>query len=226
MRRIYLSLVLMLCLTSTLYAAPSYGTKMPAKRHFFSGVQSNIIFKRYLENDYGKLRSMQNFLLLSYGVYDWLSLDLKGGAGYIKQHPQARDEIDYPSGFAGGYGFRLRIYEKVKTKMVFGFQHISVHPKSVHLGDIKNKAVLDDWQFSVLLSQELAMLMPYLGTKWSRMDYIHWENGQRRREKSDPSKGVGILAGCDFNINKNLWLNLEGQFLDNEAVSFSINLGF
>ncbi len=208
------------------YAALCYGTKMPEKKEFFTGLETHAIFKRYLEDEYGKLRSFQNFLLISYGVYDWLSLDLKGGAGNIKQHPVGSDEIDYSSNFAGGYGFRLKLYDDKKIKTVFGFQHISVHPKSIHLGTIKNRAILDDWQVSLLASYDFKKITPYLGTRWSRIDYIHTVADSRKRKMSDSTKSIGFIFGLDLPLTKKAWLNLEGQLFDSEAVAFSLNFSF
>lgn len=226
MRKSLLALIFILIFAASSSAAPCYGTKMPKGKQFFSGVQTNTIFKRYLKDDHGKLRSLQNFLLISYGIYDWLSLDLKGGAGYIKQHPSASDEIDYPSSFAGGYGFRLKLYDCGKTKMVFGFQHISVHPKKVQLGNIKHQAVLDDWQFSFLVSRDLFKITPYIGASWSEIDYIHWTDQSRKREKSDRTKNIGLILGLDLPITERIWLNLEGQMFDSQACSASLNYSF
>jgi len=208
------------------YAAPCYGTKMPEKKKFFMGLQTHAIFKRYLEDEYGKVRSFQNFLLISYGVYDWLSIDLKGGAGNIKQHPLGSDEVDYPSNFAGGYGFRLKLYDGKKIKTVFGFQHISVHPKSIHLGTVKNRAILDDWQVSLLASRDFKKITPYLGTRWSRIDYIHTVADSRKRKMSDSTKSIGFIFGLDLPLTKKAWLNFEGQLFDSEAVAFSMNFSF
>jgi hypothetical protein len=208
------------------YAAPCYGTKMPLKKGLFAGLQTHAIFKRYLENEFGKVRSLQHFFLLSYGVYDWLAIDLKAGAGYIKQRPVTSSEIDYSTNFAGGYGFRLKLYDKKDTRMVFGFQHISVHPKSVHLGTVKNKAILDDWQFSFLVSRDIFKVTPYLGTCWSRIDYIHWTGSDRKRIMSDLTKSTGLIFGLDIPVSKKVWVNLEGQFLDSEDCSFSLNYNF
>jgi len=221
--RIIFSFFLYFSFLSPAYAAPCYGTKMPEKKHMFSGVENYTIFKRYLEDEFGKVRSSQNFLVLSYGIYNWLSLDLKGGAGYIKQHPAGSDEIDYPSSFAGGYGFRLRLYEDKKSKLVFGFQHISVHPHTVHLGDTKNEAVLDDWQFSLLASRNFHKFTPYLGARWSRVDYIHWVGDDRKRRMSDLTKSIGAILGVDLAVSKKVWLNLEAQFFDSEAIAAGIN---
>ena len=58
---------------------------MPEQKQFFGGLQTYTVFNRNLENDYGKMHSLQDFFLISYGVFDWLSLDLKGGAGDVRQ---------------------------------------------------------------------------------------------------------------------------------------------
>jgi hypothetical protein len=199
---------------------------MPKKKEFFAGLQTYSIFKRYLEDEFGKVRSRQYFINLSYGVCDWFSIDLKGGVGNIKQHPVGNDEVDYASNFAGGYGLRLKFYDKQNIKMVFGFQHISVHPKSRPLGDTKNQAILDDWQTSLLVSYNFKKLTPYLGTRWSRIDYIHKEAGARKRKMSDLTKDIGLVFGCDLEIGKRVWLNLEGQFIDSEALAVSVNYSF
>lgn len=208
------------------YAAPCYGTKLPAQGKFFLGVQSHTVFKRYLEDNLGKLRSTQGFLLLSYGAFDWFSLDLKGGAGNIKHRPVGSDEIDYPTFLGGGYGFRLKAYDERDVKIVFGFQHISIHPYRIFLGDVKEKAVLDEWQFSLLASYAFKKITPYIGTKWSRSDYIRWVQGNRKREKSDLAKSAGLVLGFDLPVSRRTWINLEGQFFDSEAIAFSLNYSF
>lgn len=226
MRKIILALILLSYLISFSYAAPCYGTRMPKQNKLFLGLQNHTLSNRYLINDFGKVSSIQNFLLLSYGVFDWLSIDLKGGVGNIKQHPVASEKIDYPSYLGGGYGFRLKLLDRKKIKSVFGFQHISIHPKTVDLAWVKNKAVLDDWQFSLIASYDFSRITPYIGTKWSRLDYIHWVGNNRKRVKPDLTKNVGMILGFDLSITKNIWVNLEGQIFDGEAASVSLNYSF
>jgi len=208
------------------YAAPCYGTKMPLKNKFFMGLQTHSIFKRYLEDEFGKVRSTQHFLLLSYGVFDWLSVDLKGGTGDIKQHPVGSDEVDYASSFVGGYGLRIKFLNQERIKGVLGFQHISVHPKSSRLGGTRHRAILDDWQWSMLGSCDFKKITPYLGTKWSRVDYIHKIEEDRKRRMSDLTKDIGLVAGFDLPITERVWLNLEGQWFDGEAMAVSVNYSF
>lgn len=208
------------------YAAPCYGTKMPQRNKFFADFESYSIFKRYLEDNWGKLRSQQQFYGMSYGVFDWLSIDLKAGAGNIKQHPVGSDELDYPTSFAGGYGLRLKFFDSRNVKAVLGFQHISIHPKSIHLGDVKNKGILDDWQWSVLVSYDFKKITPYLGARWSRLDYIHWVGDERKRRMSDRTRSIGLVFGFDIPITKKIWVNLEGSAFDSQALAFSLNYSF
>ncbi len=218
--------VLILSLFSVAHAAPCYGTKLPQKFKIFMGIQSYSVFKRYPENGNGKLRSQQEFLLLSYGLLDWLSIDLKGGCGYIRQHSAGSDELDYPAFLGGGYGFRVKFYGQGDTKMVFGFQHISIHPHTISVEGVKHKAVSDDWQFSLLASYDLKRITPYIGTRWSRYDYIHWTNADRKLEKSDLGRSVGLIVGCDLPISEKFWLNFEGKLFDREALTGSMNYSF
>jgi hypothetical protein len=208
------------------YAAPCYGTNMPKKNKISMGLEYHSILKRYLEDNYGKVRSAQQFLLLSYGIFDWFSIDLKGGSGNIKQRPAQGDEVRYETGFAGGYGLRLKFFDKKNIKMVFGFQHISVHPYSKHVGNVKNKAILDDWQTSLLLSYSFKKLTPYIGTRWSRIDYIHKEGDTRKRKMSDFTRDIGLICGFDIPLAEKIWINLEGSAFDSNAFAASINYQF
>jgi hypothetical protein len=214
------------CISSPGYAAPCYGTRLPEEKHILLGLQTYSVFKRPLENDYGKISSFQNFFLISYGVFDWLSIDLKGGAGNINQRPQTSADLKYPAFVGGGYGFRARLYDSDKTKIVFGFQHISIHPHTVSTGDSKHKVVLDNCQFSLLVSREFLHITPYLGASWSRMDNIHWINTVRKLEQSDSGKSTGLIIGADIPINKKTWFNLEGRFFDETSVAGSISFAF
>lgn len=225
--RAYIGLFFIVCLLYVpAYAAPCYGARMPKKNTASVGLQSYDILKRDLKDNYGSVRSLQNFLLVSYGVTDWFSIDLKGGAGYIKAHPLDVSEIDYSTNFAGGYGVRFRIFEKDKLKSVFGFQHISVHPEKKVTDAGVNRAILDDWQVSILASYDLSVMTPYMGTRWSRVDYIHKINDDRKRKMSDLDNTIGLVAGCDIPWGEKFWVNLEGQFIDAQAFAVSFNYSF
>ena len=208
------------------YGAPAYGTHMPNAGDIHTGLQTYQVFDRDLDGNNGAIESAQYLFLLSYGITDWLSIDLKGGVGNITQNPNAGDAINYPTFVGGGYGFRLRLYEDEANKAVFGFQHISIHPYSVDLSNGANKAVLDDWQLSFLGSHKFKNVTPYAGFRWSRMDYIHWIKPDRNRIKSDLDKSFGVITGMDWFLTEKIWVNVEGNFVDAQAVSASVNYKF
>ncbi len=198
---------------------------MPEKGEFFSGLEGYYIQRR-LEEGQGKMKSQQSFLLVSYGIYDWLSLDLKIGIGGIKRYNAPDDNINYRPGFDGGYGFRLRLYEKDSIKVVGGFQHISVHPFTARLNGKKYKAVLDDWQGSILASYDFSRFTPYTGIVVSRTDYINWTDGIRKRHMSDRGKPAGLVLGSDFTITEKMWLNFETSLFNTKSCALSLNARF
>jgi hypothetical protein len=226
MNKLLLSMLGLIVFSTMANAAPCYGPRMPHQKQIHAGVESYTIYHRDLEDNFGKIRSQQQFVLLSYGLYDWLSIDFKGGSGDIRSYSNTSSDIHYKPFLAGGYGVRFRLYSNEVNKVVFGFQHISNHPWSKHLGAVKHKSVLDDWQFSLLGSHDLKWMTPYVGTRFSWMNQIHWQDRVRKLEKSDLGKSVGLILGTDVPIGKKMWINIEGQFLDATALAASVNLAF
>lgn len=225
-RSIILIVVYIIIISSTpACSAPCYGTKMPEKGEFFSGLEGYYI-ERDLEKDQGKVKSMQSFVLISYGLLDWLSLDLKVGAGDIKRCNAPADNADYRGRFDGGYGFRIKLFEKDKMKLVGGFQHISVHPFTANLNGKKYKAVLDDWQGSVLASYDFSRISPYAGLVVSRTDYINWIDNNRKRHMSDTDRPAGLVLGSNVNITDKMWFNIETSLFNSKSLALSLNARF
>ena len=112
MKRWILFAVVFLMGVPAALAAPTYGTKMPKANQAFWGLQTYTIFSQHLNKDQGDVRSQQEHILLSYGVTDWFSLDLKWSAGTVEHEANSGDKIKYNDPvWGGGYGFRLRLYE-------------------------------------------------------------------------------------------------------------------
>jgi len=216
------AIFLLLLVPGSLYAAPCYGPNMPEKGKWEIGAQANILFKRNMEKTHGEFKSSQYFITLSYGIFDWLSLDGKLGAGDIIQKPENEDELGYNVNFAGAYGFRLHLFQNgaKKIRAVAGFQHISVHPDSRDVSGIKNDCIMDDWQASLLFSRDYKRISPYLGFKLSRSDLMHKIAEGKKRKKSEDL--FGLFTGADFYLSDKLRLNLEARFLDESAVSAAL----
>jgi hypothetical protein len=194
---------------------------MPKKGKITMGYQSNIVFKHRLDDSYGKIKSTQHFLDLSYGVFDWLSFDGKLGAGDITHEGASFGKVGYGYSFAGGYGFRIRLMDSGKYKAALGFHHISVHPQDKVINGDKYESFLDDWQTDLTVSRNFGKIDPFIGVKASKFDMVYNINkgGRKRRP---PKYWAGVVAGCDLNLREDISIRVEGHFIDETSLSTGI----
>lgn len=208
-------------------AAPTYGTNMPEKGRGLSGYQANIIFKHDLSDSYGNIKSTQHFYDISYGVFDWFSLDAKIGMGDLRQKGGIYPKVEYGTGFAGGYGFRLRALNDPinKVRVVAGFHHISVHPADRAINSDKYESFLDDWQCSLVVSKDIGHFTPFLGAKASRCDFVYKVN-EIDRKRRRPLYYGGLVAGCSISLPKGLSVVVESHFIDESSLSAGLYCAF
>jgi hypothetical protein len=222
--------VMMIGVMGSAQAAPAYGTKMPKAKQAFWGLQTYRIERRDLNNGNGAIKSQQNFLLLSYGLTEWFSLDLKYTIYSTFTHQgldgENLEKYDRPGFWGGGYGFRIRLYEKGPWKVVTGVQHISTHPVTRKTSGVKHNGILDDWGGSTLVSYDLKKVAPYAGLAYSTLDYIHRINNDAQRINSDKYRYTGLVLGVDVPISKKVWINLETDWRDGGAGAVSLNMSF
>lgn len=209
------------------YAAPCYGTHMPKEKKWISGLQGDFLVDRNLKDGQGGTSGNRYFLTCSYSVTNWICFDGKIGAGDVGWRNSDPGNLNYNTGFAGGYGFRIKGYEnkELGIKTIAGFQHISVHPSTESPRNDEHRVIIDDWQGSALISKDLGDFMPYLGARYGTVDYIKWVNEHdRKRIKSE--KVFGAIIGMDYLIRKDIRLNIEADFIDGEEISVGISRDF
>ncbi len=202
------------------YASPAYGTDTPDKGKISIGYQANLVFRQPLSDSHGNVRSYQHFLDLSYGALDWFAFDGKLGVGDIRQSGGNRPELNFGTGFAGGYGFRILLWNKPtdKTRVTVGFHHISVHPNDENVGGNLYETFLDDWQVDLLASKKFGKFEPFAGGMASIFDQGYRINhGDRTR--MHPKYYGGVIAGCGLDIRKDVKLKVEGHFIDEDSLS-------
>lgn len=205
-----------------IYAAPTDGTSMPYKGKYITGYQNNTIFKHDLADSYGNVKSDQHYYTLSYGVFDWLSLDGKIGFGNVREKGGIHPKVDHNYGFAGGYGFRLRVLDDLKNKVsvVTGFQHTSTHPASKNVNGDKRFAIYEDWQVSLVSSKEIGRLTPFAGVKLSYGNLIQKTNDIDRKNRP-PAYYAGTVLGCNVRLTQNTYISVESHFIDETSLSSS-----
>ncbi len=229
MRRyaIFGTILFFLLASYKIYAAPTYGTNMPYKGRFATGYQNNVIFKHDLSNSYGNIRSNQHFYDISYGVFDWLTVDGKIGFGNLREKGGVHPKVEHNYGFAGGYGFRLRVLDDAKNKVrvATGFQHTSIHPASRNLNGDKREAIYDDWQVSLVSSKDIGIITPFAGVKLSLGNLIQKVNEIDRKSRP-PKYYAGAVIGCNIKIARDIHVSVEGHFIDETSLSTGIYYTF
>lgn len=200
---------------------------MPEKRHWIWGVQADLLLDRDLDNGRGGVKGNRYFVTGSYALLEWLSIDGKIGAGGARWENSSPGNLSFDTGFAGAYGFRVKVYEDKKDdiKVVAGFQHISVHPHAASMGNDDYKAIIDEWQGSLLFSKCIGMFETYLGPRYGSLDFIKWVNDHDRNRIKSEDK-VGLVMGMDYVITKDVRFNIETVFFDGEKLSFAISRDF
>lgn len=230
MRKYVVYGIIILFLLSSLetYAAPTDGTNMPYKGKYLTGYQNNFIFRHDLAGTYGNIESNQNYYTLSYGVFNWLVLDGKIGFGnVIERGSPDHTKVVHDYGFAGGYGFRLRVMDddKNKVRVVAGFQHTSTHPPSKKQDGDKHEAIYEDWQGSLVASKDIGRVTPFAGAKVSYGNLIQKTNNIDRKNRP-PKYYAGAVIGCDVKIIKDVSVRVEGHFIDETSLTSGIYYAF
>ena len=215
-------------LPSTSHAAPSGGTRIPPKFKIESGYEYNAMFKNALSHSFGDLATQDHFYTLSYGVADWFALDGQIGFGNVTEKNGKLPTLPYNTAFAGGYGFRMKVFEHEKwgLRAIAGFQHICVHPQVRSVNDDKYEAILDDWQLSALLAKDFKILTVYAGMKGSDCQLIYTLNKHDRKRVS-ADWHLGLITGAELYLfDKKARLNAEGRFFDETALTASLSYLF
>ena len=164
-------------------------------------------------------------------------------------------EMDTSTGFAWGLGLKALIYEfmgpKIKIIGDGSYRTTDLNPykgyldgQATSIDKLSSSFVLREWQASILASGEIELgpltslnalngykLSPYGGIKYSQV------NGRIRLTTTDGSvyhpdeiesrRNVGIVTGFDITApGDNLSFNLEGRFIDEDALSAGLSLLF
>lgn len=228
MLTLFVVVIMVLCVSGVLFAAPAYGTHMPKKNKWVLGAEGNFILDRDIDHNKGWVSGNRYFLTSSYGLLSWFSLDGKIGLGNLYwDRTRGEQDLKYGTNFAGAYGFRIRGYEnkELGIKSVVGFQHVSAHPNAKFIGKNKYEVIQEEWQIDAIVSKDIGNFIPYIGGRFGSLNMIQWVNDHDRKfEKTD--RNYGVILGLDYWINQRMKVNLEGIFVDGNEVTMGISYDF
>ena len=211
-----------------LEAAPSNGTRFPKQGKIESGYEYNVMFERPLRRSFGDLATQDHFYTLSLGAFDWLSLDGKIGIGDVSERDGKLPKLNYNTGFAGGYGFRARVFSNDKwgLRAILGGQHICVHPQVRSIDSDKYESILDDWQVSAVIAKDFKYITAYTGISGSDCQLIYTLNKHDRKRVSSDSH-IGLITGLEaYLFDNKLKAGVEGRFFDETALSATVSYLF
>lgn len=210
-------------------AAPSNGTRFPPSRQVELGYEYNNMFKRHLDSSYGDLSTQDHFYTISFGAFDWLALDGKIGIGDVMLKKGSHlPRLEFNTGFAGGYGFRIRAfsYEPWRMRLILGAQHISVHPPDRSADDDKYECFLDDWQVSGLVAKDLKYMTAYAGIKGSDSEFVYKLNKTDKKRRQSRNH-IGFIGGVEAYLFKDkARIGAEARFFDETAFSVTASYLF
>ncbi|MBN1405397.1 MAG: hypothetical protein JW946_02635 [Candidatus Omnitrophica bacterium] len=224
--------VLFLSTTSISYAMPTDGVIFPRKGEWKLGAEVNFLLKKEMKRPKGKVRSRQYFSTLSFAPVSWFTLDFRLGCGDIEFAAFDADAINYNTAFAGGYGFRVKLTDSQRADtvlgadIIWGFQHISVHPDPRHVNGVKNEICMDDWQTSLICARKFGWFYPYAAVKYSKVTLTRTTSQIDKRKMAGSVDRVGMAAGADFIFGENITAGIEGRFFDESAVNVDLSYKF
>ena len=225
----FLFAVLSLSALQTSQAVSSNGTRFPPARNVDLGYEYDAMFKRTLNRSHGDLQNQDHFYTVSFGVFDWLSLDGKIGMGDVSLRDSANlPKLDFNAGFSGGYGFRIRAFEhkKLGVRLIVGGQHISVHPPARSIDDNKYTSCLDDWQVTGIVAKDFKRFTVYAGAKGSDCQLVYKINKHNEKRLYSETH-IGMISGLEVYLFDNkLRLGAEGRFFDETAFSTTVSYLF
>lgn len=217
------------CRLAEAWAAPSNGTRLPPKMAVELGYEYNAMFERPIDRSYGDLMTRDHFYTVTFGTFDWLSLDGKVGLGNVTQKGEnGLPTLQYNTGFAGGYGFRIKALDdkKLGGRLIVGFQHISVHPQDRSIDNDKYECFLDDWQLSGLVAKDFRFLTGYIGMKGSDCEIVYKLNKHDKKRRYS-RQHIGLITGLELYLfDKKMRIGAEGRFFDETAFSTSVSYLF
>ena len=192
----------------------------------------------------------------SYGIFDFLDIYLKVGwaksninTDYTtnpnwSNHEAGSIDFKEPGALAYGLGFKgkhelrdgwfigadvqyIRQRSSFKCEQPFSTYNGSGVRTSVGSDSMRGKMIFQEWQFAPYLAKKINNFTPYLGGTYTKLRI----NGKVTTSQTNSlefknKQNAGVFAGLDYDLTKNIRLNLEGRFIDETGGSIATTYRF
>jgi hypothetical protein len=208
---------------------------------FFSAIEADVLNQRDLDNLEGEVEA--GFYTAKLG-FSTDRIDIYGIIGqardveYNAQVSGANLKYDLENEFAWGGGISVFIYEVFGIKLFADAKYRTIedmdydsvtlegvkYSKEALTGSKKN-ATWEEQQVALSIAKKFEYFTPYIGLKYSDVEAsakvtiegIVYDTGNL-----DAGENIGAFVGCSLTPLENLSVDVEGRFMDEEAVSVAL----
>ena len=251
---ILLSLMTLLCLPLTVYAAGIGGPPTGGQFKFNIGWDNEYNFNRdikpsevivLIERDVianCEIKNMYRSMLnISFGVFDFLDVYIKLGTADYKFKTDAIDQFGFPLGEArfntkcgfaygagvkGAYGFKNGLLVGADVQYLRHSQRYrsTLTPLFGPEETMTGKMTTQEWQFGPFVGYKIMKFIPYVGVKYSDVRLRIRTDEDTYKFKAEDH--FGTFVGLTYDILPQLKLNLEGRFIDETGLNLNVIFKF
>lgn len=207
------------------------------------GVDNDFVFKREFDVDEADVELEANFhtARISYTIAEkadvYVMLGMLSNAK-VTEHNSSFDIIyDVDNAFTWGLGATLLAFETeggFRAGMDGKYRQTSPELSKVTVDGVdyeldESEVEYGEWQVALAFSQQMGKFAPYAGVKYSDINTkakATVSGTEYETEERGSKNTVGPFVGISFLPNDNLSLNVEGRFIDENAVSVSLAYKF
>ena len=209
--------------------------------------ENDIVFDRNIKDQLGDTEL--NFYGAKTGVIvndKALIYALLGAGNMSEKFTILGSSLKYETetGFVWGVGGSLIAYEKKIDNNILRigidgrYRRIDLDIEEVTIDGTKYKLSdagltgvvyeLNEWQVALALSYQVGSFVPYVGVKYSDIDgdAKATESGTEFSADMEANDNVGIFIGTDVVIADSASINIEGRFIDEEALTIGAAIRF
>ena len=188
-------------------------------------LENEFVFSRRLKQRNGtstirETKSRRNYLKFIFGPIDNLDVFVKIGAATSKLDTQ-----DGGYGFSWGAGFHSKLLQ-FPPEINVGLSGAFLEYRNNRYSNVlaRDDSRIDEWQIALVLSKRYGKWMPYTGVKFS--DMLVDVNSSVQSFELEAEDNFGVFVGTEIYWNQDLEGFIEGRFLDETSMSFSIRWRF
>lgn len=208
-----------------------------------AGYQGDFVFDRRLKDlDDAEISTNAGTVTLNLNK----KIDIYGIFGatdgtFEETYGSTKVKYETDTAFSWGVGAKAILFERKDTVIGMDGKYFNAEPDldkiisdgvtyNIPSADVTEaKVEYDEYQIALGVAQKINMFVPYAGVKYSRAKGKLVATISGTKYESDDAKNkdeVGLFIGCSILPLKNISLNVEGRFLDEEALMVSGQIRF